>query len=85
MDLDYYHIDEFKLQKDQHVFLMEDRHVYVFEQALVTTEMDELCFIKVYNEKSLNKTPWEAPDKGRIFVEGVWETSHMVRDIFPIY
>jgi len=28
IDLDYYHLDEFKLRRDQKVFVCEDPHMY---------------------------------------------------------
>ena len=45
IDIDYYHLDEFKLNRDQKVFVMEDRHMYQITRATVITEMDELVYI----------------------------------------
>ena len=73
IDLDYYHLDDFKLQRDQKVLIMEDRHMYIFTRATVATDMDELVYIRFMREQN-----WEATDKGRIFIEGVWENSYMV-------
>lgn len=38
--------------------------------------MDELVYIRFNRVNSDDK--WEATDRGRILIEGVWETSHMV-------
>ena len=80
VDIDYYHLDEFKLKSAQTVFVCEDRHMYQFQRATIATEMDELCYIRfnrmMRDEKWDEK--WEATDRGRIFIEGVWDTSYMV-------
>jgi len=74
VDIDYYHLDDFKLQKDQKVQVLEDRHLNIFTPATIATDMDELCYIRIHNKEQTQN--WEATDKGRIFIEGVWETSH---------
>ena len=56
--------------------MLEDRHMYIFTPAIVATDMDELVYIKLLNKDQTSN--WEATDKGRIFVLGVWENSHMV-------
>jgi len=50
--------------------------MYIFSKATIMTEMDELCYIR--NHNTAKHTKWEATDKGIIFIEGVWENSHMV-------
>ena len=57
--------------------VMEDRHMHIFTQATIATDMDELVYIRILN-KDPNAANWEATDKGRIFIQGVWENSHMV-------
>lgn len=79
IDIDYYHLDDFKLQRDQKVYLLECRQMYIWIPAVVATDMDELCYIRSLNDNSFQN--WEATDKGRIFVEGVWETSHFCREL----
>lgn len=80
IDIDYYHLDEFKLNRDQQVFVMEDRHMYQITNAKVFTEMDELVYIQFRRLTRDNKweETWEATDRGRILIEGVWDTSYMV-------
>ena len=76
VDIDYYHLDDYKLQKDQRVQILLDRHMNVFVPATIATDMDELCYVR-FDDKDYPQT-WEATDKGRIFIEGIWETSHKV-------
>ena len=75
-DLDYYHLDDFKLVKDQKVMVMENRHMYIFTKAFIATDLDELVYIRLANKDQ--SSTWEATDKGRIFIEDVWENSYMV-------
>jgi len=42
----------------------------------VATDMDELSYIRLSNKDQTAN--WEATDKGRMFIPGVWESSHMV-------
>lgn len=76
VDIDYYHLDDNKLVKDQKVQILDDRQMYTFSRATVLTEMDELCYIR--NQYGTKNAKWEATDKGNIFIEGAWENSHMV-------
>ena len=69
-------MDDFKLQRDQRVQVLQDRLMHVFDGAIVATDMDELVYLRINNQNS--DTAWEATDKGRVFIEGVWETSHKV-------
>mmetsp|Transcript_15511 Transcript_15511/g.21023 ORF Transcript_15511/g.21023 Transcript_15511/m.21023 type:complete len:121 (+) Transcript_15511:4636-4998(+) len=52
-------------------------------RATVVTEMDELVYIRfarlTRDERFEEK--WEATDRGRIMIEGVWETSYMCREL----
>lgn len=41
--------------------------------------MDELVYIRFNRVNSDDK--WEATDRGRILIEGVWETSHMCLEL----
>lgn len=83
IDIDYYHLDEFKLKRDQQVFVMEDRHMYQITNAKVFTEMDELVYIQFRRLTRDNKweETWEATDRGRILIEGVWDTSYMCQEL----
>lgn len=76
IDIDYYHLDDFKLQKDQRIMILEDKHMSYFVPAIVAIEMDELCSIRFFS-KEYNQM-WEPTDKGRMFIEEVWENSHRV-------
>ena len=78
-DIDYYHLDDFKLQKDQKVMFLEDRHLQQFYPATIATDMDELVFLRVHNKEQ--QTQWEATDKGRVFIEGIWDTSHKAAEM----
>ena len=77
VDIDYYHLDDYKLQKDQRVQILMDRHMNEFTPATIATEMDELCYVRFDDNKRYDQL-WEPTDKGRIFIEGIWETSHKV-------
>ena len=46
--------------------------------------MDELVYIR-FSFRQGRDVKWEATDRGRILIEGVWETSHMVRSYFVCY
>ena len=76
IDIDYYHLDDFKLQKDQKVQLLLDKSLQLFAPTVICTDMDELCYIRTLDKDNIQN--WEATDKGRIFIEGIWETSHKV-------
>lgn len=64
------------------MYILEDRQMYIFSKATIMTEMDELCYIR--NHNTAKHTKWEATDKGIIFIEGVWENSHMARELTRI-
>ena len=76
VDIDYYHLDDFKLQKDQKVYLCLDKHLQLFAGTIVCTEMDELCYVRTTDTEQLSC--WEATDKGRPFLSGIWENSYKV-------
>ena len=76
VDIDYYHLDDFKLQKDQKVYLCLDKHLQLFAGTIVCTEMDELCYVRTTDTEQLSC--WEATDKGRLFLSGIWENSYKV-------
>lgn len=61
------------------MYVLEDRQMYIFTPAQIATDMDELCYIRLNREHN-----WEATDKGRIIIEGVWDTSHMVSQPFRV-
>lgn len=53
----------------------------VFVSAVVAIDMDELCSIRFpQNQREFSQT-WEATDKGRMFIEGIWETSHRKQEL----
>ena len=56
--------------------ILDDRQMNIFHPAIIATDMDELCYIR-FDNKEIQQN-WEATDKGRIFIEGIWETSHKV-------
>ena len=61
------------------MYILEDRHMSIFEPATIATDMDELCYVR-YDRDDLNHN-WMATDKGTIFIEGVWETSHKCKEL----
>lgn len=77
--MDYFFLGETKLVKDQEVLVCAYRHVYDFSPAFITTEMDELVYLKS-NNKDLGLN-WEATDKGRIFLKEVWLNTHMQTEV----
>lgn len=68
-------MDDYKLLKEQKVMILEDRLMYVFFPAQIGTDLDELVYIRMLNREQQH---WEATDKGRMFLSGIWENSHMV-------
>ena len=76
IDLDYFHLDDIKLRTGQKVQVVICRQMYQVYQATVCTTMDELVYIK-FTRANINDS-WEATDRGRILIEGVWENSHLV-------
>lgn len=76
VDIDYYHLDDYKLTREQKVTVLEDRLMYVFSPGQILTELDELVYLKIHNREGTST--WEATDKGRMFIQGIWEESYMV-------
>lgn len=61
--------------------VLEDRLMYVFYPAQIGTDLDELVYIRMLNREQQH---WEATDKGRMFISGVWENSHMCKELTKI-
>lgn len=50
VDIDYYHLDDYKLLREQQIMIRECPIMNVFTPAVVATDMDEFIFIKMLKE-----------------------------------
>ena len=83
IDFDYFHLDDIKLRPNQTIYVVLDRQMHIVTPAYVCTTMDELAYIKFTSMRNLDCC-WEATDRGRILIEGVWETSQMGKELSRI-